>query len=170
MGKTMNVNEELETICGEIFRLPSDDFLLKEVKEKIRTALREHCDYLCNFYNKEECERFIAWWSVASKGEQKAFVHRLVGDGRDWRNACCDADGAQCTGARCDGGLGEAYENFGRYFARKLGVDKCLKYSDGFDYEKFGSLQEDLHRGRAVASAVVGEWLIFDDETEHCIS
>lgn len=166
----MNVNEELETICGEIFRLLSDDFLLKEVKEKIRTALREHCDYLCNFYNKEECERFIAWWSVASKGEQKAFVHLLVNDGRDCGDARYGAEYAQCTGARCVGDREETYRNFGRYIARKLGVDKCLKDSDGFDYGEFGRIQEDLHQGRAVASAVVGERFIFDDETEYCIS
>lgn len=157
----MNINEELETICGEIFRLLSDDFLLEEVKDKIREALR---------LDEDECETFAKWWSLASKGEQKAFVHLLVGDGRDWRDACREAEGARCTGARCDGDLGEAYENFGRYFARKYGVDKCLKDSDGFDYGKFGRIQEDLHQGRAVASAVVGERLIFDDETEDCIS
>ena len=140
----------------------SDDFLLKEVKDKVRAALR---------LDEDECETFAEWWSFASKGEQKAFVHRLVGDGRDWRSACCEAEGARYTGARCDGDLGETYENFGRYFARKLGVDKCLKDPiDGFDYGKFGSLQEDLHRGRAVASAVVGEWLIFDDEEQNYIS
>lgn len=158
----MNVNEERKIICREIFQMLSDDFLLKEVKDGI---WEEFCG------DDEGFEDFAEWWSLASKGEQKAFVHRLVGDGRDWRGACCEAEGARCTRARCDGDLGEAYENFGRYFARKYGVDKCLKDSvDGFDYGKFGSLQEDLHRGRAVASAVVGEWLIFDDETEHCIS
>ena len=158
----MNVKEEIKTICSEIFRLLSDDFLLKEVKEKIRTALR---------LDEDEYKTFEAWWSLASKGEQKAFVHLLVGDGRDWRDACYGAERARCTGARCDGDLDEAYKNLGRYFARKYGVDKCFKDTiDGFDYGKFGSIQEDLHRGRAIASAVVGEWLIFDDEIEHCIS
>ena len=100
-----------------------------------------------------------------------AFVHLLVGDGRNWRDACYGAERARCTEARCDGDLDEAYKNFGRYFARKYGVDKCLKDPiNGFDYGKFGSIQEDLHRGRAVASAVVGEWLIFDDGIEDCIS
>jgi len=158
----MDVNEEHKMICGEIFRLLSDDFFLKEVKDKIWTALR---------LDEDEYETFAEWWSIASKGEQKAFVHLLVGDRWDWNNACYGAVGAQCTGARCDGELDEAYKNFGRYFARKYGVDKCLKDPiNGFDYGKFGSIQEDLHRGRAVASAVVGEWLIFDYEIEHCIS
>ena len=158
----MDVNNEYKIICSEIFRLLSDDFLLKEVKDKIRAALR---------LDEDEYERFAEWWSVVSKGEQKAFVHLLVGDGRDWDDACRGALDAQCTGARCDGDLDEAYKNFGRYFARKYGVDKCLKDPfNGFDYGKFGLIQEDLHRGRAVASAVVGEWLIFDDEIEHCIS
>ena len=75
----MDVNKELKTICSEIFRFLSDDFLLKEVKEKIRTALR---------FDEDEFERFAQWWSIVSKGEQKAFVHLLVGDGRDWRDAC----------------------------------------------------------------------------------
>lgn len=158
----MDVNKELKTICSEIFRLLSDDFLLKEVKEKIRTALPN---------DEEGMDKLAEWWSLASKGEQKAFVHLLVGDGRDWRDACYGTEGAKCTGARCDGDLDEAYKNFGRYFARKYGVDKCLNDPiNGFDYGKFGSIQEDWHRGRAVASAVVGEWLIFDDEIEHCIS
>lgn len=158
----MDVNNELKIICGEIFRLLSDDFLLKEVKEKIRTALR---------LDETERDTFAEWWSLASKGEQKAFVHLLVGDGWDWRDAYYGAERAQCTGARCDGGLDESYENFGRYFARKYGVDKCFKdTNNGFDYGKFGSIQEDLYCGRAVASAVVGEWLIFDDEIEDCIS
>ena len=158
----MNVKEEIKTICSEIFRLLSDDFLLKEVKEKIRAALPN---------DEEGVDKLAEWWSLASKGEQKAFVHLLVGDGRDWDNACYGAEGAKCTGARCDGDLDEAYENFGRYLARKYGVDKCLKDPiNGFDYGKFGSIQEDLHRGRAVASAVVGEWLIFDDGIEDCIS
>ena len=158
----MDANKELKTICSEIFRLLSDDFLLKEVKEKIRTALR---------FDEDEFEKFAQWWSIVSKGEQKAFVHLLVGEGRDWRDACYGAEGAQCTGARYDGDLDEAYKNFGRYFARKYGVDKCLKDSiNGFDYGKFGSIQEDLHCGSAIASTVVGEWIIFDDGIEHCIS
>lgn len=158
----MDVNNEYKIICNEIFRLLSDDFLLKEVKDKIRAALR---------LDEDEYETFAEWWSVVSKGEQKAFVHLFVGDGWNLDNACRGALGAQCTGARCDGELDEAYKNFGRHFARKYGVDKCLKDpNDGFDYGKFGLIQEDLHRGSAVASAVVGEWLIFDDKIEHCIS
>ena len=158
----MNVNEERKTICSEIFRLLSDDFLVKGVKDKIRTAL-------CS--DEEDFENFAQWWSLASKGEQKAFVHLFVGDGWDCCNACYGATDAECTGARCDGDLNEAYENFGRYFARKYGVDKCFKDPvSGFDYGKFGSLQEDLHHGSAVASAVVGEWLILEDEIEYCIS
>lgn len=158
----MDVNNEYKIICNEIFRLLSDDFLLKEVKDKIRAALR---------LDEDEYERFAEWWSVVSKGEQKAFVHLLVGDGWDWDNACRGALDAQCTGARCDGELDEAYKNFGRYFARKYGVDKCLNDPiNGFDYGKFGLIQEDLHHGSVVASAVVGEWLIFDDTIEHCIS
>ncbi len=157
----MDVNKELKTIYSEIFRFLSGDFLLKEVKDKIRTAL-------CS--DEEEFENFAQWWSLASKGEQKAFVHLFVGDGWDCRNACYGATGAECTGARCDGDLNEAYENFGRYFARKYGVDKCFKDPvSGFDYGKFGSLQEDLHHGSAVASAVVGEWLILENEIKHCI-
>lgn len=158
----MDANKELKTTYSEISRLLSDDFLLKEVKEKIRTALPN---------DEEGVDKLAEWWSLASKGEQKAFVHLLVGDGWDWDNACYGAEGAKCTGARCDGDLDEAYKNFGRYFARKYGVDKCLNDPvNGFDYGKFGLIQEDLHCGSAVASAVVGEWLIFDDGIEDCIS
>lgn len=63
-------------------------------------------------------------------------------------------------------------ENASRYFARKLGVDKCLKDPCvEFDYEKFGVEQEGLHYyGLVVASKVVGEWIILDDEIGDCIS
>ena len=158
----MNVNEELKTICGEIFQLLTDDFSLEEFKNKIRAALPN---------DEEGAEELALWWSLASKGEQKAFVHLLVGDDWDWDNACYGAEQAQSTGAYCDGDLSAAYGNLGVYFARKYGVVQCLEKKFGcFDYEKFGSAQEDLHHGRIVASTVVGEWLIFDDEIEHCIS
>ena len=67
----MDANKELKTICSESFRLLSDDFLLKEVKEKIRTALPN---------DEEGVDKLAEWWSIVSKVEQKAFVHLLVGD------------------------------------------------------------------------------------------
>ncbi len=48
----MDVNNEYKIICGEIFRLLSDDFLLKEVKDKIRAALR---------LDEDERETFAEW-------------------------------------------------------------------------------------------------------------
>lgn len=158
----MNVNREYKQLCGEVFRILSDESLLECVKDEIREAIPT---------DENDFDELLLWRSLASKGEQKAFVCLLVGDGRDWRDACRGATGARRAGASCGGDLGKGYENFGRYVARKQHVYECLKDpDDGFDYGKFGSLQEDLHRGKAVASAVVGERLIFDDEIEDCIS